>query len=261
MIDQRLRIVLVAADKRYALGGKGVLGISKQRILRNGISGKEYIFKNTDEFVPIQHFSAFRLPPHLAFLHLLLNQSMPSLLASSTSPLFLVGQSPGIIPVDQDRHSSSIPTTVSRPFWTSSSLLHPSTTVNLHIDTRDELAVVTRCKKIPLAYWSSTQTTFTKDPAPPAQDFNPSTAGVSLRLTKEQCCLGNIGRIRQPAQRHIAQEILDIFWRERDADKGLKQACSAKQRQQTVDADLLRAVFGREALCCLSPGDKVSNEA
>jgi hypothetical protein len=153
VIDERLRIVLVAADNRYALGGEGVLGISKQRILRNGISGKEYIFKNTDEFVPVQHFSAFRLPPHLAFPYLLLNLSMPSLLASSTGPFFsFVGQSPGIIPVEQDSHSSSIPTTLSHPFLAPSSLSHPSATVNLHIDTGDELAVVTRCKKIPLAY-------------------------------------------------------------------------------------------------------------
>lgn len=91
-------------------------------------------------------------------------------------------------------------------------------------------------------------------PRPFRLDINTSTRGLFQRLTKEECCLGNIRRIRQPPQRHIAQEILHILWRERDADKGLKQACSAEQRQQTVDADLLRAVFGGETFGRLSPG-------
>jgi hypothetical protein len=72
------------------------------------------------------------------------------------------------------------------------------------------------------------------------------------KLTQEQRRLGNIRWICQPPQGHIGEEVLDILGREGNADECLEQTCSAQQREQTVDADLLRAIFGSEALCRLS---------
>lgn len=80
------------------------------------------------------------------------------------------------------------------------------------------------------------------------------------KLTQEQRCLGHIRWIRQPAQWHIAKEILHTFWCKGDADKGLEQTGATEQRQEAVDADLLRAVLGREAFRRLFTTHLVSSD-
>lgn len=63
--------------------------------------------------------------------------------------------------------------------------------------------------------------------------------------------IGNVHRIRQPAQRHIPDEFLPVLLCIFHAREHAEQPCTRQQRRNGVYADIVRAVFRREAFCCL----------
>lgn len=63
--------------------------------------------------------------------------------------------------------------------------------------------------------------------------------------------IGNVRRIGQPAQRHIPDKLLPVLLCILHAREHAEQPCTRQERCNGVYADIVRAVFGCEALCCL----------
>lgn len=75
---------------------------------------------------------------------------------------------------------------------------------------------------------------------------------LALVTGEEGGNVGHVAGVREAAERDVEQELFHVLLVVGHADELLEQARAGEQWAQRVDADLVFAVFGREALGCLS---------